>query len=96
MKDKIEIVDFSWHRNGISGNGFYAVLFDWTESTETRRMVATLFDQPGSCAVLEVAQLKNSNGVTFGFNSWRGDSFERELRQLIKNAPSNRVGPFSL
>ena len=93
---KLEIINSSWHRNGVSGTGLYAILFNWIDGSSTRRMVATLFDEPGSCAVLEVSQLANDNGVSFGYNSWRGDRFEDDLRVLIEEKCFNRVGPFSL
>lgn len=92
---KIKIIQASFHRNGICGNGFYAILFDWTEDKVTRRMVATLFDEPGSCAVLEVSKLSSEDGVAFGSNSWRGDHFEDDLRTLVTKEATGRIGPFS-
>lgn len=93
----IKIVQCSFHRNGISGNGFYAVLFDWTQDGTTNRMVATVFDEPGSVAVLMVSGLSDERiGVKFGHNSWRGDNFEADLRRLIDEQKTNRAGPFSI
>lgn len=80
---KIKLVQCEYHRNGICGLGFHAILFDWKDGKVKRRMLATLFDEPGACAVLEVAPLSTKVGVTFGENSWRGDDFEKELRRLV-------------
>jgi hypothetical protein len=80
---KIKLVQCEYHRNGISGLGFHAILFDWKDGKVKRRMLATLFDEPGACAVLEVAHLSTEVGVKFGLNSWRGDDFEKELRRFV-------------
>ena len=52
---KLEILDASYHRNGISGIGFWAVLFkDMDEHGKV--MIASLFDveEFGFCAVYAV------------------------------------------
>jgi hypothetical protein len=93
---KITIKDCWFHRNGVGGAGFYAVLF---EEAEQGLMVASLFDEPGYCAVYKVSLLSKEN-VRFGENSWRGDSFEAALRPLVKKwakkEGTGRLGPFAL
>ncbi len=93
MKLKIESIAF--HRNGICGAGFYAVLFT---DPEQGLMYAALFDEPGHCAVVNVVLLAKGN-VAFGENSWRGDQYESALRPLVaafeKSQGLGRVGPFS-
>lgn len=93
---ELKIVDVAFHRNGVGGVGFYAVLFD---DKENGRMVASLFDSPGYCAVYQVEMLSNGD-VKFGSNSWRGDHYESQLRpavkKFLKTHGTNRVGPFSL
>lgn len=90
-----KIIDVSWHRNGIGGVGFYAILF--TEEGEL--MVATLFDEIGYCAVYNVNRLA-AKDIAFGSNSYRGDVFESKLRPLVEEFLSkkgtNRIGPFSV
>lgn len=71
----------AYHRNGIAGEGFDVALFEY----EGCKMVAILFDDPGQCAVLNVALLVLGD-IAFGSNSWRGDHFERELRTAIARA----------
>lgn len=91
----LKIKSVSFHRNGICGAGFYAILFD---DAENGPMVAALFDEPGHCAVLQLEKLGASD-VEFGSNSWRGDRYESELRPLVEKFleenGTNRMGPFS-
>ena len=68
-----------YHRNGVGGVGFYAIVFD---STEDGTMVAALFQEAGFCAVLQLDKLAAEN-VRFGENSWRGDEYEAELRPAL-------------
>ncbi len=107
------VQEVAFHRNGVGGNGFYAVLFtsDIEAVTDTRwgnplspgkpgaRFLATVFDEPGSCAVI-CLDLIESVGVKFaGGNSWRGDQYEPELREAIRTTKSSgsiRVGPFAV
>ena len=83
-----------WHRNGVSGQAFYVVLFVGIDGDgKERNMVATLF--PGDnddyddlrvrtprCAVFDVDLL--AAGDIGGDNQWRGDCFETELRPLVR------------
>jgi hypothetical protein len=75
-----EIVQIEHHRNGVSGEPFHAVLF---KDTQDELFVATVFDTRNTVAVLRVAPLSTEQGVRFGYNSWRGDHFEPELRAAI-------------
>jgi len=93
---KLKIAEASWHRNGISGEGFHAILFD---DKEHGRMIASLFDKPGYCVVYKVEELFKGN-ITFACgNSWRGDEYEDKLRPLLKEYQktegTGRMGPFS-
>lgn len=91
------ITDVSYHRNGVGGEGFHAVLFDWKHGDGTeRKMVATVFDTIGQCAVYDVAQLAKGNIAFANGNSWRGDRFEDALRKAIDDRPTNRIGPFAI
>lgn len=125
------VVQVAYHRNGVGGAGFHAVIFDTSDlvckcgsfdgagwvngvgkmvpcqdcgatdfQTISRRMVASVFDEPGCVAVFDIAKLSDpSIGVAFGANSWRGDRYEQELREAIENTASDgsvRVGPFAI
>lgn len=93
-----EVKQIEFHRNGVGGAGFYAILFISHVDEKDSLMVATLFDEFGYCAVLRVPDLSDiDKGVSFGVNSWRGDCFEPELREAVKKQKStNRLGPFSI
>ena len=95
----VKIVQASYHRNGICGVGFYAILFDYSDEGGSGRMIASLFDEPGYCAVYKV-DLLAENDAAFGSNSWRGDQFEDALRpalyEFLQENGTNRVGPFAL
>lgn len=75
---KIKILSIEYHRNGVMGNPFYVVLFKHEGTTK----VATVFEEQGSVAVLDVGLL--AEGVIEYPNRWRGDDFERELREAIE------------
>lgn len=94
---KLKIIDASWHRNGVGGIGFFAILFD---DAEQGRMIASLFDEDGMCAVYKVDELAKGNIAFACGNSWRGDRFESALRPLLaeflKASGTNRLGPFGL
>lgn len=93
----LKIIDASYHRNGVCGAGFTAILFD---DADNGRMIASLFDEPGYCAVYSVPELEKGNIAFAQGNSWRGDHFEDELRPLLekwlKKHGGNRIGPFAL
>lgn len=83
----LQIEEVAYHRNGISGEGFYVVLFRFVEdvkiAAESRPMMAVLFSAPGQCAVLDREQSRRGNIAFAVGNSWRGDRFEPALREAI-------------
>ena len=97
MAKEHKIIQASWHRNGVGGVGFYAILFDDKEGNG--KMIASLFDEGGYCAVYSVEELSKGNILFASGNSWRGDVYESELRPLLdkflETKGTNRVGTFS-
>ena len=93
----LKIIDASFHRNGIGGVGFYAIIFD---DKDEGRMVASLFDDPGYTAIYNIKMLGDNNIAFAQRNSWRGDKYEEALRPLLKawleKEGGNRFGPFGL
>lgn len=77
---RIDIIEIAYHRNGICGAPFYAVLFD---DEDDSRKVAILFDHEAHCAVLDVDKLHDGD-IAFGSNSWRGDRYEPALRRAVE------------
>ncbi len=78
----IKIDDMDYHRNGVTGDPFWVVLFT---DKDNGPMVAIVFDLPNAipCAVLQRDLLAEGN-ITFGENSWRGDSYHKALMGAIK------------
>ena len=85
----------AYHRNGVGGEGFYAIAFSYREDGRSHRMVATVFGSDddehygqtapctGRVAALD-ADLAAAGVVgRDGKNTWRGDNFEPQLRQWI-------------
>ena len=85
----LTIIDTASHRNGISGARFDVVLFK-DKGRKATRKVAILFDDPGYCAVLDVALLA-AGDIAFGSNSWRGEDYEPHLRKAIEQAQGGRT-----
>lgn len=82
----------SYHRNGVSGAGFWAVVFEAEGNdydNDKERMLGTVFESTGHCAVVSIDRLPD---IRFSFNSWRGDHFEPQLRDWIKKAEDGELG----
>lgn len=86
----IEAIDT--HRNAVGGNGFFVAVFRFRDGKATRRMVGIVFEEPGSCAVLEIRQLAEGNIAFAMGNSWRGDHFETQLREAYEIESERRFG----
>jgi hypothetical protein len=86
---KLKIIATAYHRNGICGAPFDVLLFE-DEGPQGSRKLGILFENPGCCAVLDVAKLANGD-IAFGSNSWRGgDHYEAHLRQAIASTSAER------
>lgn len=85
MRKGMKIIGVAYHRNGVGGAGFYAVLFKWNHMT----MIASVFDAPRHVAVYSVEEL---DALNYGVgNKWRGDDFERDLRKAIADYEASRA-----
>lgn len=83
--NQIDVTKVVSHRNGISGAGFYLVLFLYNAGDQKgeRHMIATVFEAPHHIAVLDRDDVA-TGALEFGEgHSWRGDNFEPALRQAI-------------
>jgi hypothetical protein len=73
----IKIDGIAYQRNGISGEPFYQVFFRYSEKgMEERKLIAVLTDRKKHCFVIDPSDIQNH---------WRGDHFERDLRDAIIN-----------
>lgn len=79
---KLDIREISYHRNGVTGNGFHVVQFKHREENAKLNMLAVVFEEPGSVAVFD-RDLVGTGVTKFFANSWRGDVFEPALRKAI-------------
>ena len=79
---KIKASEIEWHRNGISGEGFYAVRFTSRVCDESLNFLATVFDPRGFVSVICLDYIAD-HGVGVG-NKWRGDEFAPAIRKAIK------------
>jgi len=84
MNLNLKIDAISSHRNGVCGEPFTVVLFrDEDLHPLNNRMVATIFDTDGHCAVLNVGELNRGNVGFAQGNSWRGDRYFEALKPFV-------------
>ena len=79
---KLTIIATAHHRNGVCGAPFDVALFK-ERGRDGSRKLGILFDDPGYCAVFDVAKLAGGD-IAFGSNSWRGDAYEPTLRSALR------------
>ncbi len=77
---EIKVIETHYHRNGITGNGFRMVKIKVKNGRQWDMMLAVVFPEPGNCAVLDFESVKQEN-IT---NCFRGDEFEKNLREYLK------------
>lgn len=83
---KFKNVTVEYHRNGISGEGFHTGFFDWfDDDNKWRKMFYVLYEGTGQCSIFDYELLKKGD-VRFMHNSWRGDNFEKNLREAVEKA----------
>jgi hypothetical protein len=80
---KLHIIDIAFHRNGIAGAPFHAIIFR-DSGPESSLKAGIVFEQPYHTAILDIAKLADGD-IGFGSNSWRGDRYEPHLRNAISN-----------
>lgn len=80
------------HRNGVGGEPFHVVLFEWRDDGERdrRQMMGIVFDESNYVAVLDLVQTCQGNIEFANGNSWRGDHFEYALRTAIAKHTAER------
>jgi hypothetical protein len=74
---KIKLLSADSHRNGISGEPFITGLF--TDEDGRTKMFVDFGEM--RFAVLQVDKLAEGD-IAFGSNSWRGDYYVNEIREL--------------
>lgn len=75
----LKFKDVQYHRNGVSGDGFYCAV---ATDKENGDMLITYFPDLGQCACA-VYCLSILPNIRFMENSWRGDHYAGAMRQAI-------------
>jgi hypothetical protein len=95
---KLKIQEIAYHRNGVCGEGFHVIRFQWKDddSGTMRNMVAIYFGADENefnprCAVLDADETAAGNIGFANGNSWRGDHFSDDLRKAIAERNAARV-----
>lgn len=78
--DGLKFKQVDYHRNGISGDGFYCAV---ATDPENGDMLITFFPDIGQCACA-VYKLDLLPNITFMENSWRGDHYSGPMEKAIK------------
>ena len=84
---KLHFEHIQYHRNGISGAPFYALIF---RDPDEGRMLGIVFDEKYHVAVFNLDKLAIGT-IAFGVNSWRGDRYEPHLRTAITASRAKEV-----
>lgn len=77
----LQITDMEHHRNGVGGMPFMVAIVDDASEGDTKLVI--MFKEPGHTAVLSLDLLLQNEDIRFGSNSWRGDHYERALRDKL-------------
>lgn len=99
MKTPIKIEEIAYHRNGVSGAGFFVVKFIDTDVPKPKsrlidkmnqiegaegHMIGIVFDAPYHVAVFDRGLLAQ-DVIAFGRNSFRGGHYEAALRKATES-----------
>ena len=82
-----EISSIRYHRNGVGGAGFFAVHFHFKDKDFDHDFIAVLeadTEEYGKCYVIMPSNPEQC---------MRGDNFEGDLRDIIKNTPKHIIFP---
>ena len=78
----LKFKDVQYHRNGVSGEGFYCAVA--TDPEQKGDMLITFFPDVDSggicCAVYKLSLLPS---IKFGVNSWRGDHYATSMKNAV-------------
>lgn len=83
----IEVRRIAYHTNMNDAEPFHVLLF---VNEESRRMVATVFAEPGRVAILDVVKLAQGT-IEYALNSWPGGQYEKALRWAINDWDGNEL-----
>jgi hypothetical protein len=76
--ENLQIISADHHRNGVGGEPFRVALVDDPNDGDTKLVI--MFADKYYTAVLSLDKLVQSEDISFGSNSYRGDMFDDALR----------------
>jgi len=81
----MKILDCSYHRNGVGGTPFFVSIFQDDEpACKGKTMLAIQFDvEDEVCTAVFDLDLLAKGNIKFMENSWRGDHFHDDLKELV-------------
>ena len=74
----MKIMKADSHRNGVGGEPFNVAIVE----EDGRKMLVVMFGEQYFTAAFDLDLLKE-DVIEFGDNSWRGDHYDRELREPL-------------
>lgn len=83
----IDVRRIAYHTNMGGAEPFHVVLF---VSEDSRRMMATVFAEPGRVAVMDLDRLAQGT-IEYALNSWPGGQYEKALRWAINDWDGNEL-----
>lgn len=93
-KSKQVVKQMDYHRNGVSGLGFYVGIVESTEGGATKEMLVVRFPESADdlvgnvvCAAFDLAKL-DKREIRFVHNSFRGDHFHDAMDKAIRATES--------
>jgi hypothetical protein len=85
----IEIREVAYHRNGIAGLPFWAVLFNDTDEGMFNQL-ATIDEDGKDCRVINMGiALFGRIGQDKGMNTWRGDYYLQKIKEAMQEHKNN-------
>src|SRR5262245_35613859 len=97
MRKAITVKRIEYHRNGIGGEGFHTVLFDYADPVlpgeAPRPMIATVFEDD-SAGIYTAVLDRNDIAAGEVDRAWRGDNFDGVLREAIEKHQQKEQAKF--
>lgn len=76
--ENLQIMDMSFHRNGVAGMPFKVALVDDPSCDDVKLVI--MFEAENHTAVLSLNSLVNEEDISSDTNAWKGDQYEAVLR----------------
>lgn len=98
MAKLITVTECRYHRNGISGIGFYAIRFSWMDEGREDHAIATVSSEDTAKYDKKVSHNPETRVLVFGHDggldlnrTMRGDYFHEDLCEWLHRNPTKRT-----